>query len=152
VTEAQKDTFRKALKDARESFVEARAKKFALTRELSEVTDEVARLRRTITALAATCSEEPGIDKLGITDACMEVMIEAPVDYTTADVVRELEFMGFDIESQKNAPASVHAVLSRLAKAGKITKLETPDSNIVQWRGPGYVTGDGVITDEDIPF
>ena len=52
------------------------------------------------------------------------------------DVVTALSQLGFDIESQKNAAASVHSVLTRLARKDQITRVETDDS--VSWRGPNY--------------
>jgi hypothetical protein len=146
VTAEQKDTYRKALKESRTSYDANKARELVLTRELNAIKDENVRLRRTITALAAMCSESPGIDKLGITDAVREVMAEAPFDMTTQWVVDSLDSMGFDIDSQKNANASVHAVLSRLAKDATIKKIE--DGDTVKWRGPNYAE----ITDEDIPF
>jgi len=143
VTQDQKDTYRAALKEARTSFDTAKQRRAQITLELSELDEDISRLRRTITALSAMCSESPGFDKLGITNACLEAMEQAPIDLTTSDVVDNLKSMGFDIASQKNANASIHAVLTRLAKAGKITK--NGDGKKVTWRGPNY------INDEDIP-
>jgi hypothetical protein len=121
--------------------------------ESRKLNTEMRNLRRTITALAALCSESPGIDPLGITDACIEAMKIIPYTTTTAEVVTWLEGMGFDFSAQKNAGASVHAVLTRLAKDEKITKVTSGE--VVRWRGPNYDkeldSGTG-ITDEDIPF
>jgi len=58
-------------------------------------------------------------------------------ELTTQDVAKKLENMGFDMSSQKNASASVHAILSRLAERGKIEKI-TADGGAVSWRGPKY--------------
>ena len=117
--------------------------------ESYNLNDEVNRLRRTITALAALCSEEPMIDTLGITDSCLEVMDNQRDTVTTADVVRALEARGFDMATQKNANASVHAILSRLARRGKIERI-TDEKDNVSWRGPNY--DPNTITDDDIPF
>jgi hypothetical protein len=149
VTQNQKDTYRNALKEARTSFDRAKHRRAEITLELNLLNDEIGRLRRTITALAAMCSESPGLDNLGITDACMEAMENTPFTVSTADVVSDLEGMGFDIASQKNANASVHAVLSRLAKSGKITKIEI-EGDKVAWRGPLY--DESMDSGMDIPF
>lgn len=102
---------------------------------------EIARLRQTITALAALCSESPGFDKFGITEACMEAMDNITYTASTAEVVRNLDSMGFNLDSQKNAAASVHSVLSRLAEKGVVKKIDTKDAEgkeLAGWRGPNY--------------
>ncbi len=78
----------------------------------------------------------------------MEVMQKVSVDVTTTDVVAMLDRMGFDIRAQQNAQASVHAILTRLARAGKISKTTDEKTRAVTWRGPNYAE----LTDEDIPF
>ncbi len=141
MTESQLATYRAALIEARASFDRAKTRLRELTEESFELEDEIGRLRRTITALAAMCSEEPYLDNLGITDSCMEVMEEERATVSTADVVKALEARGFDMASQKNAQASVHAVLSRLAKKGKIERVSEASvgtSAVVFWRGPNF--------------
>lgn len=140
MTQDQLVTYRTALKEAKSSFDQASKKLRENEDESSRLRRDIAKLRRTITALSAMCSEDPLIDSLGITDACMEVMEEQEITVTTANVVTWLEADGFDLASQKNAAASVHAVLTRLANRGKITKIkiEESDSDAVAWRGPNY--------------
>lgn len=129
---------------------------------------EIANLRKTITALSALCSEEPGIDKLGITDSVVEAMSTTPFSWTTSEVVMTLDSMGFDLSSQKNAQASVHAILARLAQKGKLTRVKDAKKNEHgspwEWRGPQYDAeedlklgfcfrpGEGLAADDDIPF
>ena len=137
MTQTQIATYRAALKEARDTFARATKRLAEITRESGALTEEISRLRRTITALSAMCSEEPRIDKLGITDSCLDVMAAEKGTVTTADVVEALEAMGFDLTSQKNAQASVHAVLSRLAVREKIVKI-TDELDAVSWRGPNY--------------
>jgi len=146
VTPAQIFTYKSALKEARASFDQATTRLREITAESRTLNEEISKLRRTITALAAMCSESPGFDKLGITDACMEVMETWPSSVSTNEAVELLESMGFDLATQKNAPASVHAVLTRLADKGKITKIVNPENDAVLWRGPQY------DPDCDIPF
>jgi regulator of replication initiation timing len=138
MTQAQIATYRAALKEARAEWDRITKRLYDLSFESTQLNLEATKLRRTITALAAMCSEEPFIDKLGITDSCMEVMTTITTTATTNDVVRGLERMGFDIESQKNIAASVHSILSRLAKKGKIQKIQSEGSDAVEWRGPNY--------------
>lgn len=153
MTNTQTATYKAALKEARAAFDKAQEGLWEAQIQVVNLTDELSRLRRTITALAALCSEEPGLDDLGITESCMEVMEYQREAVTTADVVSALELMGFDIKAQKNASASVHAVLTRLAKRGKISREET-EGGVVRWKGPNYVAPSPgpEITDEDIPF
>lgn len=141
-------TYKSALKEARSSFDKATTRLREITIESRALNEEIAKLRRTITALAAMCSESPGFDKLGITDACMEVMEIMPSTLTTNEVVDLLEAMGFDLASQKNAAASVHAVLTRLAEKEKITKIVNQETDAVVWRGPQY----DPQCDVEIPF
>ncbi len=72
-----------------------------------------------------------------------------PSEVSTQDVVKNLEELGFDIASQKNAAASVHSVLSRLAEKGKIQKITNEETKAISWRGPHYTNE---ISDDDIPF
>jgi hypothetical protein len=152
VTQDQTPTFKAALKEARDKFAAATSELGKVELRALHLKNEIGRLRRTITALAAMCSEDPRIDKLGITEACTEVMEDYPVSMTTGDVVGALESRGFDLASQKNAAASVHAVLTRLAKSEKITKVG--DGDKVIWRGPNYdkKIDEGLFSDEEIPF
>lgn len=146
--------FRNSLKEARALFDKESAELGEVENRAYWLKDDLSKLRKTITALAAMCSESPWSDALGITDSCMEVMTVEKVEVSTQDVVRRLETMGFDLSSQKNPAASVHSVLTRLAEKGKIEK-KTDEGGAVTWRGPNYdeeyakSTG---ITDDDIPF
>jgi len=83
------------------------------------------------------CSEEVDFASQGITELCKEVMNESEFELTTNEVVKAIEEIGFDLASQKNASASVHAILSRMAQRGEIQKITNQD-NAVCWRGPKY--------------
>ena len=124
MTPSQTATYKAALKEARTAFDRASERLAEISMESHRLTGEIARLRRTITALAALCSEEPGFDDLGITEACSEVMENEQFEVSTAGVVKALEDMGYDLSSQKNASASVHAILSRMANQGKIQRVK----------------------------
>jgi hypothetical protein len=145
VTNQQTDTFRAAFREAREAFHAKSSRLNTIEMEASTLKDEIRQLRRTITALAPLCSGNPRVDKLGITDICTEVMEIIPSVASTSEVVQWIEMYGFDISMQKNAEASVHAVLTRLAKDEKVEKI-TDETGAVTWKGPGFVK------DEDIPF
>jgi predicted nuclease with TOPRIM domain len=149
---AELETYRTALKEARASFDSSTQRLRKIQQESSELNLKIMKLRRTITALAAMCSESPSIDALGITDSVMEVMEDTPFKMSTTDVVRFLEEMGFDLAPQKNAAASVHAILTRLAEKGKIKKVAGDDNKNVVWVGPNFDQKIYEITDEDIPF
>lgn len=133
-----KDTYRAALREARDSYARASSRLYEVDRETRRLKSEMALLRRTITALAAMCSEDPALDKLGITEAVSEAMEDTPFTVSTGGVIAILDSMGFELETQKNAAASVHAVLTRLAEKGKITKITDEKDNSVKWRGPNY--------------
>jgi hypothetical protein len=143
-------TYQSALKEARGSFDRASQRLKEISMESSRLNREINKLRRTITALAAMCSESPLLDSMGITDSCAEVMENETCEVTSQDVVKGLENMGFDMSSQKNPSASVHAVLSRLAAKGRIKKIVDERTEAVTWRGPRY--SELEITDDDIPF
>lgn len=148
MTPAQTATYREALTTARKAYEHSTNRLAALTAEIESLQGEISRLRRTIAALAAMCSEAPSIDSLGITEACMEVMETAVTAMTTADVVNALDGMGFDIKGQKNANASVHTVLNRLAGRQRITKVLK--DGMATWKGPKFDANAG--HDDDIPF
>ena len=151
--------FRNSLREARKLFDAKSTEQKELESRLYWLKDDLAKLRRTVTALAVMCSEEPWADPLGITESCMEVMDVVKGEQSTQAVVRKLEAMGFDLASQKNPAASVHSVLSRLAHNGKIQKItDDSDSKKVTWRGPNYdpayddYAQSAEISDDDIPF
>jgi hypothetical protein len=149
VTKDQIATYRAALNEARASFDQATKRLEEIESESFRLSKDISRLRRTITALAAMCSEDPAMDNLGITDSCLEVMQLEQRTVTTAQVAKLLEERGFDLASQRNANASVHAVLSRLAGKEKITKITEEGTDAVRWRGPNY---DEEWDRLDIPF
>jgi hypothetical protein len=146
LTNDKLETYRVALKEARAAFLAATTRLDQIKFEEFILNKDVTKLRRTITALAAMCSETAGFDDLGITDACAEVMEIEPTAITSAGVVQKLEALGFDVAAQKNATASVHSVLVRLAQKGVITK-ETTEKGGVLWKGPKYDP-----EYDDIPF
>lgn len=152
MTQDQLATYRAALKEARTSFDQATKRLGEIETESYHLKKDISRLRRTITALAAMCSEDPIMDNLGITEMCAEVMEEEERTVTTADVVLLLEHRGFDIASQKNVAASVHSVLTRLANKGKITKvkIEEKDSEAVAWKGPKHDPGYDVFFNKEV--
>jgi hypothetical protein len=168
VTTDERKLYREALAKARESFSESSGKLEKVKQEGIHLEQEIANLRKTITALSAMCSEEPGIDKLGITDSVIEVMSDTPFSWTTGEVVIALDSMGFDLASQKNAQASVHAVLARMAQKEKLTRVPKAKTNANgnpwEWRGPRYnaeqdlqggfcyAPGEQPLDDDDIPF
>jgi hypothetical protein len=151
VTDDQLSSYRDSLAKARATFKKNSQRVAEISREQLELRNENVKLRRTITALAAMCSDSPYDDSLGITESCLETFANITYPLTTAEAMDALERMGFDLAAQKNAAASVHAVLNRLATKGKITKV-VDDSNNVTWRGPKYDPNWDKMTDEDIPF
>ena len=138
MTQDKSSPYQAALKEARAAFDQATKRLTEISFESHELNMNIGRLRRTITALAAMCSEDPEIDSLGITESCLEVMQAEQGTVTTADVVKALERRGFDLTSQKNASASVHTVLSRLARREKITRVQEAETEPVSWRGPNF--------------
>ena len=136
MTDQKTSTYRAALQEARGGFKDATARLRKAKAEVAKASAEITKLRRTITALSALCSEDPLWDDMGITEACLEVMNEAPGAMSTSNVVEGVEVIGFDIKAQKNANASVHTVLMRLARKGKISR-DDAGSGIV-WKGPNF--------------
>lgn len=137
MTDNQQNGYKAALKQARASFNEAKTQREALDLQITMLDDHIAKLRRTITALAAMCSEDPQFDDLGITDAVMEFMEGQEREMSTNEVIEGLKNMGFDLSSQRNPAASVHAILSRISEQGKIVKVKKENRG-VYWRGPKY--------------
>jgi len=129
-------TYLKALDEARQQFKAVTERQTLLQSQLVETTNEIGRLRRTITALSAICSENATFDDLRITVAVTEVMTEERALVTTADVVQRLEEIGFDITSQKNVRASVHTILQRLARRQLIERVDYEKT--IRWKGPKY--------------
>jgi hypothetical protein len=153
VTTADRDAYAAALEKARQAFQSSTNRLYEIRQEQTELEGEIANLRKTITALSAMCSQDPGIDKLGITDSVTTVMIDTKWAWSTGEVVNALDAMGFDLSSQKNVQASVHAVLTRLAQRGTIgripaadVKKKDSDGKPLEWVGPNY------DPDDDIPF
>jgi hypothetical protein len=148
------DIYRNALHAARASFRETSRALRKAEADVERLQNEINQLRRTITALAAQCSEEPDVDPMGITEACAEVMRATIFTLSTSEVVERLADSGFDTASQKNIRASAHAILNRLAIKGEITKV-SHDGKIC-WRGPQYnkeqdtTAGGPIFLDEEV--
>ena len=136
-TESQIATYRNALKEAREQFKMLTERQIFLQVQLMATESEIMGLRRTITALAAICSEPSAFDDLGLTDAVKQVMVEEPELVTTTEVTQKLKEIGFALTSHKNAQASVHNVLQRLCTRELIQRVED-DGRTVRWKGPKY--------------
>jgi septal ring factor EnvC (AmiA/AmiB activator) len=126
-------TYRNALKEAREQFRASTERRSTLQFQLIETEEEIAWLRRAITALSAMCSEHSPFDDLGLTDAVKEVMTKERTLVTTTEVVQKLEEIGFNIKSRKNVQASVHTILQRLVERELIERVED-DGKFVKWR------------------
>jgi predicted RNase H-like nuclease (RuvC/YqgF family) len=126
-------TYRTALKEAREQFRASTERRSTLQCQLIETEDEIAWLRRTITALSAMCSEPSTFDDLGLTDAVKEVMTNERTLVTTTEVIQKLAEIGFNIKSRKSAQASVHTILQRLVERELIERVED-DGKFVKWR------------------
>jgi hypothetical protein len=145
MSDAEIEVYRAALNEARTSFDTKTKRKAKIQVEEYDLDKDLVRLRRTITALAAMCSESPWLDPLGITESCSKIMEVETSELTTQEVMKKLEGIGFDLSSQKNPAASVHTVLSRLSAKEKISKIHKDDDEVA-WRGPRY------SPDDDIPF
>jgi hypothetical protein len=131
--------FRSALKQARTVYDTERDELSSIESRAYWLKEDLAKLKRTITALAAMCSESPFSDPIGITDSVKEVMEIEELEVTTQEVVSKIENMGFDLSSQKNPAASVHAILTRMAEDGEIEKVANEEDNKkISWRGPHY--------------
>jgi hypothetical protein len=91
-------------------------------RRLKEIDTKVTRLRRVVVSLSDICGEPTELTSLGITEACRTVMANASEKLRMRGVKDELTALGFDLSSQKNADASVMAILTRLVTAGEIRR------------------------------
>jgi hypothetical protein len=91
-------------------------------RRLKEIDAEVTRLRRVVVSLSDICGEPTELTSLGITEACRTVMANASEKLRMRGVKDGLTALGFDLSSQKNADASVMAILTRLVTAGEIRR------------------------------
>jgi hypothetical protein len=129
-------TYLKALDEARQQFKVSTERQTVLQSQLVETEHEIGRLRRTITALSAICSEHSTFHDLQITVAVRQVMTEELGLVTTKDVVQRLEEIGFDVRSQKNPQASVHTILQRLATKDLIERVDY--GKTIMWKGPKY--------------
>jgi hypothetical protein len=89
-------------------------------RRLKDIDAKVTRLRRVVVSLSDICGEPTELTSLGITEACRTVMANASEKLRMRGVKDELTALGFDLSSQKNADASVMAILTRLVAAGEI--------------------------------
>jgi hypothetical protein len=136
VTRTELEPYRAAMKAAKTRFDTVKTRLTEIASEQMVLSGELVKLRRTITALAAMCSEPGTGDFLGITASIEEVMSETTSELTTAEVVKALEEVGFDLSAHRNGAASVHAILTRLAKVEKIKRIENHGN--ISWRGPKY--------------
>jgi hypothetical protein len=136
------EIYREALKQARAAYEEAQVRYIRAESEGKAATLEMARLRRTIVALAVMCGEKVEGDALGLTEAVRAVMDAATNQLTLAEVKQAVEDQGFDMSTQSNPDASVSSVLRRLLSAGEVThkKLVSPNGKTkAVWRGKNFI-------------
>src|SRR5580704_2210134 len=115
-------------------------------RRLKEIDTKVTRLRRVVVSLSDICGEPTELTSLGITEACRTVMANASEKLRMRGVKDGLTALGFDLSTQKNADASVMAILTRLVTAGEIRRqiVKTSEGRTYTlFLGPG-VPGDNV--------
>jgi hypothetical protein len=122
----------------------AQAEIESLEIQREEIDRRIAHLKRTIVA-AKPLSEAimpglivPGIIEIeseGITDACRNVLRSSQKWMSPLSVRAALEANGLDLSKQRNAMASVHAVLKRLkAKHEAKTAVASDGGTVYKWR------------------
>jgi len=123
-----------ALQHAKEDLEQALGEQSRLEERASELKEAITTLRRVVAGLADLLGEPSELSDLGITEACATVMNSAEYLLTTKDVLERLAALGFDLSSQKNAAASVGAILMRMQGAGKIRRVSM--NGKPYWLGP----------------
>src|SRR5262245_35308808 len=145
----KEDAFRAALDVAKQRLANAEEARENALQRVKASEDEIAQLRRVIVSLAALCGETTDMETIGITEACRTVMRAAANSVTLKEVKTLLTDIGFDLSTQKNADASVQAILNRLVDAkeiqrrsgtGRPTSAQYIGRNSTSWwkEAPGY--------------
>lgn len=129
------DGYRASLEKVRRDLLDRLDEQEAVHQRLDELREEISALRRIVAGLSDYCGV-PNEKWIGLTEACSEVMAQQETTVSTNEVVKALEDMGIDMGAQKNASASIHAILTRLAKRGEIIKVD--DGKNVTWKGPKF--------------
>ena len=105
----------------------------SLVKERPTIEADIGALRATLKILGHTLDEPKrpldwptSFSDLGLSQAIQVVLRHSPDGMRPIEVCRELEKRGFSLPGQTTVPldARVAAEMSRLAKAGKIMKLE----------------------------
>jgi len=133
-----------ALKEARKNFAAAVAEKDLTERRLAEIEERIIQLRRVVVSLSDMVGEPTEISDLGITDATRTVMNNATTRMTLKQIKEGLSQLGFDLNTQQNADASVLAVLNRMLEKREIRRqieARQGDRKMTWFLGP-RVAGD----------
>lgn len=116
----------------------------ALEIQREDIDRRIARLKKVILAAEPMIPDLAGlgggwlrleVEAAGITDACRKVL-EASGKWMSPLAVRDaLEVNGMDLSRQKNAMASIHAVLKRLKDKNELRAMMGSDGGTVyQWK------------------
>jgi hypothetical protein len=124
---AAEDSFRKALKDAESEVVR-------LTLYRASVDRKLAQLKATIAALSGLLEEPSKVEEddptaigdLGISEAIRQVLREAGVGMTPAEVKAKLVEAKFDLSKYANASAVIHNTLKRLETQKEVASVRVP--------------------------
>jgi|RhiMethySRZTD1v2_1073278.scaffolds.fasta_scaffold514210_2 hypothetical protein len=117
-------TFLAAFSEAKEKLRSTVSERDTTERKLAAFDEEIIRLRRVVVSLGDMIGAETELAELGITEAVRTVLNNATTRMTLKEVKEGLTLLGFDLNTQKNADASVLAVLNRMLEKHEIRKEE----------------------------
>jgi predicted flap endonuclease-1-like 5' DNA nuclease len=116
------DNYRKAIRDAEEEIVKQTLYRASADRKITQ-------LKAAITALSALLEQPPKVDDsttigdVGITNAIRQVLKEAGVGLTPAQVKAKLIEAEFDLDKYANSSAVIHNTLKRLEAQGQVVSV-----------------------------
>jgi len=142
--------WRAAYEAALTRLAELRAERDLLDAQLETLNQEIIRFEKAADVLSSIASDGirvamavptvEGIEKMGVADACREILKQNPQHRTARGIRDSLTASGYDIEQHSNPLASIHSILKRLAQSGEVEELENEGKTRYRWKG-GFPLG-----------
>ena len=130
------DSYKQALKTAREQ-------RATLLNERAQIDQKILKLDKIIESLQPLCDEDaglvlmtPDLSDYSFSEAC-RIVLRTSQQFLGATTVRDIMIReGYDLTSQRNALASVHAALKRMKEAGEADEQVVEGKTLYKYKSP----------------
>lgn len=133
----------------KEALNTARAQRAELLNERAQIDQKILKLNKIVESLTPLCEDEPqevilmtpDLSTYKFADAC-RIVLRTSGQFLAPTTVRDILIReGYDVSSQKNALASVHAILKRMKDAGEAEEQTVEGKTVYRYTSARPITG-----------